>query len=138
MYIKEQDVFCQATMICSNSIFLAVQPWVVEDSVSRKMVFETIVDMFLLNHERRAQILNEGKIPTVYHETPGIVNGVVYTLDPEGDFPDLFRTLKRRGPPTEIGLDELTQEKRWVEMFALFKLMKKAAIEANPVGMDQI
>jgi hypothetical protein len=104
-----------------------VQPWVVEDSVSRKMVFETIVDMFLLNHERRAQIVNEGKIPTVYHEKPGIVNGVVYTLDPKGDFPDLFSALKRRGPPTEIGLDEMAQKERWAEMQALFKLMKKAA-----------
>lgn len=115
-------------MICSNSIFRAVQPIAVEDSVARKMVFEAIVDTFLLNHERRAQILKEGKVPTEYHEKPGIVNGVVYTLDPEGDFPDLFMALRRRGRPTETALDEATQKNRWAEMQALYNLMKKAMV----------
>jgi len=124
-------------MICSNVVFLGESPYVVQDSIFRAAVFVSVVDMFLLNNSLRARILREGTIPTKYYETPGIQNGVVYELDPASDFPDLFRTLKRRGLPTEIGLDSVTQKERWDEMNLLFKLLKKAAIEANPAAMGK-
>ena len=124
-------------MIYSNDSFLCESSCVVEDSILREAVLASVVDMFLLNNSFRVQILREGTIPTKYYETPGIRNGVVYELDRASDFPDLFKTLKHRGLPTEIGLDSVTQKERWDEMKLLFKLLKKAAIEANPAAMGK-